>query len=209
MNLASKKAFRVVKYLLGNTSVKQREISRSTGVALGYVNEIVNYSLDIGVLEKKSGHYGVDDPVRLLEKVSFDRPFKGLELAEFRLPAFSIDESESLLIKQLGGDDLEYAFTAFSGLRRYFEYHISYPLVHIYVSNSGAINYVERGEGAVPVVFLKADRPEIFGESREIDGTRVCDNVQVAIDLFSSGLGRDAAIKFLEVIRAGDQRYPS
>lgn len=206
MNFASKKAYRVVKYLLGHTRTSQRGIAREMGVALGHVNEIVNYALDIGVLGKKSGHYTVDDPVRLLEKVSFDRPLRQLEMATFRLPSVSIDESESLLYKEFERNDLEYAFTGFSGLRRYFEYHISYPLIQVYVANDEATSYLEQGEGAIPVVFLKADRPEIFEDSINVDGSRVCDDIQVVIDLFSSGIGRDAAIKFLGVIRDGKQR---
>lgn len=203
MNLTSKKAYVVIKYLLGHTKTSQREIARETGVALGYVNEIVNYALDIGVMEKKAGHYGVGDPIRLLEKVSFDRPLKQLEITRFLLPSVSIDESESSLIKDFEHNNLEYAFTGFSGLRRYFEYHISYPLIQVYVANDESTSYVEQGEGAISVVFLKADRPEIFGSSKNVDGSRICDDIQVVIDLFSSGVGRDAAIKFLEVIRDG------
>jgi len=203
MNLTSKKAYKVVKYLLGHTKTSQRGIARETGVALGYVNEIINYTLDIGVMEKKAGYYTVRDTVRLLEKVSFDRPFKQLELTKFRLPSISIDESESFLIENFTHNNLEYAFTGFSGLRRYFEYHLSYPLIQVYVANDEATSYVEQGEGAIPVVFLKSDRPEIFGGSKNVDGSRVCDDIQVVIDLFSSGVGRDAAIKFLGVIRDG------
>ena len=203
MNLTSKKAYKVVKYLLGHTKTSQRGIARETGVALGYVNEIVNYTLDIGVMEKKAGYYTVGNTVRLLEKVSFDRPFKQLELTKFRLPSVSIDESESFLIEDFTHNNLEYAFTGFSGLRRYFEYHISYPLIQVYVANDEAPSYVEQGEGAIPVVFIKADRPEIFGSSKNVNGSRVCDDIQVVIDLFSSGVGRDAAIKFLGVIRDG------
>jgi len=205
LNFTSKKAYKVAKYLLGNIKTSQREIHRETGVSLGYVNEIINYSLDIGVLKREKGYYAVDDPVRLLEKIGFDRPFKGLETNIFRLPAISIAESESLLIEQLESNDLKYTFTAFSGLRRYFEYHISYPLIHIYVENSSVTKVVEQGEGAVPVIILKADRPDIWKDSKRVKESHVCDQVQVIIDLFSSGIGRDAAIKFLEAIRVGRQ----
>ena len=38
---------------------------------------------------------------------------------------------------------------------------------------------------------------------RNVDEFSVCDPAQIAIDLFCSGVGRDAAVKFLEVVRGG------
>jgi len=55
---------------------------------------------------------------------------------------------------------------------------------------------MEKGEGVIPVVVLYEDRPDIFIESSAMKNRHVCDEIQIIIDLFSSGVGRDEAIKY-------------
>lgn len=209
MKLTSKKAFRVVKYLLEHPEISQRELSRKTGVSLGHVNEIVNYLSDTRIVSKTSRSCILKDSARLLEKISFERPFNRLEVSTFRLPTISIKESEDMFKNICKANDVRYAFTVFSGLKRYYEYHISYPSIHSYVSEQNIENIIEHGEGAIPIFLLKPDRSDILREAREINDFYVCDKVQIVVDLFSSGLGRDAAIKFLKVIQYGDKRDSS
>jgi len=51
--------------------------------------------------------------------------------------------------------------------------------------------------------LLYPDQQPIIEETRNIEGFSVCSPVQVVIDLFCSGVGRDAAIKLLDVILGG------
>jgi hypothetical protein len=206
MKLTSKKAFKVAKYLLEHPKTSQLELSNKTDVALGYVNEIVNYLYDLNMVSKKSRACVLDDPVRLLEKISFERPLKRLEAATFRLPTTFIRESEETIRNICQKKHVRYTLTVFSGLKRYYEYHISYPSVHAYVSDISIGEQMEHGEGAIPITLLKPDRSDILNESNEINGFHVCDRIQIIVDLFSSGLGRDAAIKFLEVVQHGDHK---
>jgi hypothetical protein len=202
LKVTSTKAFRVIKHILAEPEFSQREVARETGVGLGYVNEVVNYLVNIGVVYKKN-HYTLGDPVKLLEKVGFDRPLASLEVDRFRMPASSVDDTERMISETLMNDGVNYAFTGFSGLRRYFEYHISYPKVHFYVLDESGVVDLERGEGPVEVVALRADMDSILDEAVVVRGARVCSREQVIVDLFSSGIGRDAAIKFLEATRLG------
>lgn len=206
MKLTSLKSYRVIRFLLEHPVSSQLEISRKTEVALGYVNKIVNYLYDINIVAKKSRRCILREPIRLLELISFERPLKWLEVASFRLPTTSIIKSEELIGNICQKHQVGYAFTVFSGLRRYFEYHISYPSVHVYVDDEEVVERIERGEGAVPIILLKPDRPDILAGSSEIEGYGVCDRIQIIVDLFSGGLGRDAAMKFLEVIQRGDEK---
>jgi hypothetical protein len=202
LKVTSKKAFMVIKRILADPEFSQREVAKETGVGLGYVNEVVNYLVSIGVVYRKN-HYILGDPIRLLEKISFDRPLASLELNHFRMPTSTVDETEQMISETLEMENVSYAFTGFSGLRRYFEYHISYPKVHFYVPDGRGVVGLEQGEGPVEVVALRADMGSILDEAEVVRGVRVCSREQVIIDLFSSGIGRDAAIKFLEATRLG------
>lgn len=208
MKLTSKKSYRVIEHLLEHPETSQLELSNETEVALGHVNKIINYLYDLNIVSKKPRGCILKDPLRLLEKISFERPLKRLETATLRLPTTSIAETEEILDETCDENGVGYALTSFSGLRRYYEYHISYPSVHAYVSDPRIEGKMQHGEGAVPVTLLNPDRPEILAESREIDGLRACDRIQIVVDLFSGGYGRDAAMKFLEVIQHGAEENP-
>ena len=66
------------------------------------------------------------------------------------------------------------------------------------MEDESALRHFERGEGSIQVVALRADLENIWNDMSMVDGFSVCDREQVVVDLFSSGVGRDAAIKFLE-----------
>ena len=196
MNLSSLQSYRVAKRLLEVRSSSQTDISTSTGVAVGYVNEIVHGLSDLNIVRVEYGETVLIDYVKLLEKISFDRPYKRLVYAELRLPASTITETERLVTSFCVGNGVEYAYTMYSALRHYYEYHITYPTIHVYMRDPEESVGMERGEGAVPVVVLRPDRPDILEQSMIDTGCRICDRTQVLIDLYSSGVGRDAAIRF-------------
>lgn len=203
MKLTSKKTFRVVKYLLKNYQTNQLAVSQETGVAYGRVNEVVNFLFDLGIVSKGWRRCTLEDPVRLLEAIALERPLNRTVRSCFRLEATSVREGEEVLRRASQRGGARYALTVFSGLRRLYEYHITYPSIHSYVSDVGLEREVPHGEGPITLFLLSPDHPDILKTVREIDGFSVCDPTQVAIDLFCSGVGRDAAIKFLEVVRRG------
>ncbi|MBD3207694.1 hypothetical protein GF319_15300 [Candidatus Bathyarchaeota archaeon] len=195
MNLKSEKSYLVAKYLLLNRATSQTEISQNTQVAVGYVNEVVHYLSDLDIVRIDYGETRLVDYARLLDKISLDRSFKRLIKETIRLPASNIAKTEDMVSSYCKENNIRHAFTGFSGLRRYYEYHINYPMVHVYVQNHKGLNNLEKGEGITPVIILKTDRPDIMSESVTVNNLTVCGKIQVIIDLYSSGIGRDAAIK--------------
>ena len=108
----------------------------------------------------------------------------------------TIKETEKKLQNYCENNNVKYAFSGFSALKYFYEYHINYPIVHIYLENTDYLNSLEKGEGTIPVEILNPDRSDIFLNSTPLNNTNLCEKMQVIIDLYSSGLGRDAAIKF-------------
>lgn len=196
MNLSSLQSYRVAKHLLEHRTSSQTDISNETGVAIGYVNEIVHELSDLNIAKIEYGKTMLVDHVKLLEKISFDRLYKKLVHGELRLPTSSIKETEKMVSRYCMDNDIEYAYSMYSALKHYYEYHITYPTIHVYIKDPQKIMEIEQGEGAVPVTVLKPDRPDIIEQSIIRAENRICDKTQVLIDLYSSGLGRDAAIRF-------------
>ena len=196
MNLKSKKSYRIAKYLLSNRVTSQTEISLNTDVAIGYVNEVLHYLSDLDIVKISYGETKLLDYAKLLDKISLDRSFKKIIKETIRLPTSTIKDTENMLKSFCHNNKIKYAFTGFSGLRHYYEYHISYPLVHIYIQNENDILNIEKGEGVIPVVLLKTDRSDIMSDSKMVNNVNICGKIQLIIDLYSSGIGRDAAIKY-------------
>lgn len=206
MKLTSSKSYKVAKYLLAHKDTNQLEISRETGVAYGWTNEVVNFLYDRGIVSKGWRRCELEDPLQLLEVIALERPLSGLVTSSFRLEALSVGEGEEVLRRVCGEHGISYGLTAFSGLKRYYEYYITFPEVHAYVSNEKVKNYIVHGRGPISLSLLVPDQASILEETETRDGFSVCSPVQVVVDLFCSGAGRDAAIKFLEVIRNGNVR---
>lgn len=198
MKLTSKKAYRVVSFLLENPETNQLLISKGTGVAYGWVNEIVNFLNQLDIVSKGWRRCALQDPVRLLEMISFERPLNRLVRGSFRLETASALEGEKALKDACEESGVRYGLTVFSGLKRYYQYHIAYPSIHTYVSSDMVEDRIPHGEGPVTLILLSPDHPDILGQTRTVEGFSTCSPTQTAIDLFCSGVGRDAAVKFLE-----------
>jgi len=209
MKLTSPQAYRVVKFLLEHKKTNQLEVSRETGVAYGWTNEVINFLYDRGIVSKGWRRCELENPLQLLEIIALERPLNVLVKSSFKLEVLSIVEGEKILRKVCEEYGIKYGLTVFSGLRRYYEYYITFPEIHAYVSDEKMANYVPHGRGPITLSLLHPDQECILRETRKLEGFSVCSPVQVAIDLFCSGVGRDAAIKLLEVIRDGKLRSVS
>ncbi|MCW4051079.1 MAG: hypothetical protein NWE89_15250 [Candidatus Bathyarchaeota archaeon] len=207
MNFKSLKSYRIAKYLLNNRISSQTKISNETEIAIGYVNEVLHDLADLDIVKIGYGKTTLIDYAKFLDKISMDRSFKKNIKKTFRLPTLSIVETENMLKRYCNINKIDYAFSGFSALRHFYVYHISYPLVHIYIQNTDDLIGLEQGEGAIPVVVLKPDRPDIFLNSFLINDVSICEKMQVIIDLYSSGLGRDAAIKYYRDMKWSNEIY--
>ena len=200
MKLTSKRAFKVVKYLLENPETNQSSISKDAGVAYSWVNEVINFLYDVGIVSKGWRRCKLEDAVRLLEMIAFERPLNRLIRSAFRLETASIVEGERSLKEACEMRGIKYALTVFSGLRRFYEYYITYPSIHAYASSENVENSIPHGEGPITLFLLSPDHSDILEEAKMINGSFVCSPTQIAIDLFCSGVGRDAAVKLIEMI---------
>lgn len=203
MKLTSPKAYKIIEYLLGHKRTNQLEISRETGVAYGWVNDVVNFLYDRGIVSKGWRQCELENPLQLLEVIALERPLSKLVRSSFRLEVLSVAEGEELLRRTCVEQGVEYGLTVFSGLKRFYEYYITFPEIHAYVSDEKLENYISHGRGPITLSLLCPDQQGILEKTREIGGFLACSPVQVVIDLFCSGVGRDAAVKLLEVIRDG------
>jgi hypothetical protein len=191
----------VIKYILNNKIINQKRMSEKVKVSTPYINDIMMHLKQLDIVIKKSQFYYLNDPFKLLQLISYERPFNGLKKMEIRLEIDNIIDSEKIIKKICNDNNIKYSFTMFNGLKRYFEYHINYPSIHLYIENMEIINKFPRGEGPIPIIFIEPDHKFILNDVEKINDFIICDKAQILIDLFSSGIGKDSAYKFMNVIK--------
>jgi len=162
---------------------------------------VVNFLKDAGIVSVGWRSCELIDAIHLLEVLAFQRPFDKVIVRSFNLEVLSIADGEDLIRESCKRNRMRYGLTMFSGLRRFMEYYITYPTIHAYVEDIGVSDKMPKGNGPVSINLLSADHKDILDSSVEVEDYSVCSKAQVIIDLFSSGFGRDAAIKLVETMR--------
>ncbi len=206
VKLTAEQTYQIILFLLATIRSKQTEISRFTGASKSQVNRLVTNLLDAGVLRHIEDRLlEVSDPIRLLDKIAFERPLSRLVRKEMQLEYSEVHRVEAAISSACKRSKIKYAFTCFSALNKYYRYHITYPTVHVYVDEQAELeNKLPLGKGAVLVQILVPDHEIIMQTVRAKDGFVLVDPVQVIIDLFCLGsIGRDGAMKLWEVVKNG------
>lgn len=203
MKLTSPKTYEIIKCLLKHRETNQFYISRETGVSYGWTNEVINYLYDRGIVSKSWRRCELDEPLQLLEFIALERPLEKLVMSSFQLEVSSIADGEELLARACEATKTTYGLTVFSGLRRFYEYYITFAEIHAYVSAEGVTNLISSGRGPIALKLLAPDQQSILKETSRREGFSICSPIQVVIDLFCSNTGRDAAVKLLELIHNG------
>lgn len=205
VKLTAEQTYQIILFLLGTIRSSQTDISRFTGVSKSQVNRLVTNLIDTGVIKHvESRLLEVGDPIRLLDKIAFERPLSKLVRKETQLEYSEVDKVEDAIRNVCKRSKIQYALTCFSALNKYHQYHITYPTVHVYTNEQAELeSKLPLGKGAIMVQLLVPDHEIIMQTARVKDGFSLVDPVQVVIDLFCLGsIGRDGAIKLWEVIRS-------
>jgi hypothetical protein len=166
-------------------------------------SDVINFLYDRGIVSKHWRRCELDEPLQLLESIAFERPLNKLITSSSQLEVSSIADGEKLLKRACEATKAKYGLTVFSGLKRFYEYYITFAEIHAYVSTEEVKNHITSGRGPITLKLLIPEHQSILKETKRIEGFSVCSPIQVVIDLFCSNIGRDAAVKFLELIHNG------
>jgi len=172
-------------------------MTKELDIPITTINNTIKTLKKIEVIKNENKHYRLVDIFLLLQYITMNRPFNTLDSKIMRVAYNEVNMIENYLGFIFKNNNIKYGFTCFSGLKRYYEYTISYPMIHVYVSDLKIVEKIQKGDGPIPVIFLKPDQDSILKDVIEIDNYKVCDKIQVIIDLFSSGIGKDAAYNYL------------
>jgi len=203
LKLTAPASYSIIEYILENPTASQIEIAKHAHVSRSMVNYIVrDLSLRGVVSQSGKGRMRLQDPLKLLEALSFERPLKSLIVEEFHTEQSDVKLVEHQIRNAADKSGSSYAFTCFSALSKYINYYLTYPTVHAYSDKPKELrSKITEGRGAVNVKILEPDIPQILKETHLVDGLKIEEPVQTVIDLFCLGEeGRDGAMKLYEEV---------
>jgi DNA-binding Lrp family transcriptional regulator len=201
IRLSSAQTFKVVTYIMSHPRTSQVEVAKETGASRNLVNHVVSKLVAPGILAQRGKlDLRLEDPLRLLETMSVQRPLSSLIVKEVRTEESEVSRVEKLIREVAGAKG--YALTCFSALSKRTSYYITYPTVHVYSRKPAELSDgLAPGRGDVTVQILKPDSETILDNAGRSRGFTVVEPVQVVIDLFClGGPGRDGAMKLYKEI---------
>jgi len=211
VSLSYPKSMRIVRYLLTNKNTTQTEIADKTNVSIGLVNKIVTYLVENNMARYKRRNLVLTEPWKLLNEIAWSRNMEQLRTGTYFMPdRFSTTEELEEKIKQIfNSENVRYSLTLFSAASRYTSYMKKYDVIQLYAEHlSESLKKVliqelnPDSKGQIQLEIFEPDSIEIFRESSNRDGFRVCSKIQTVIDLYCFGnIGRDLAIELYSKIR--------
>jgi hypothetical protein len=208
LNLFGGKAADVIRVLLVNypTTWTIRELSRESGVALGWTHEVCMTLIQerFAIRESERQEIKLMEPLALLKRWANNYNFT----ADNRfIDYYAGDEDVTKLLNRLGGvDGPKYAVTGLAGALLVAPF-VRPTNVHIYVISEDDAGRWAKQLSLMPieengnVKFALAPSGGVFYGSQDADGVEVVSDVQLYIDLLNyPGRGEEAAREILKLI---------
>lgn len=176
VNFASKQTFKVVEFVLEKKEFTQYAVVKELKLAMGTVNNCFAFLLEKGFIVRKDQKYALEDPVGLVDAVSFFRNMKDLLIFEF---SSSYDEAE--LQKKLPTNAV---FCMESALAQYSNYYVS-NVVSVYLPKKDALILQKKlGAGIGNKTILKVfEEKPVVSKKIEWKGKWFTGQVRTVIDL--------------------------
>lgn len=176
VNLASKQTFKVVEYILEKKEFTQYSAKKDLKVAMGTVNNCFGYLLEKNFIRKTDKNYVLENPVGLIEAVSFFRSMKDLLLFEFE-SSYEKADLEKKLPKNA-------VFCLESALAGYSNYYVS-SVISVYLSKKQVGELKKKldvGVGSRTLLRIFEEKPFI-SKKIEINKRLFTGKVRTIIDL--------------------------
>jgi len=208
LNLFGGKAADVIRVLLVNypTTWTIRELSRESGVALGWTHEVCMTLIQerFAIRESERQEINLMEPLALLKRWANNYNFTAVNRF---IDYYAGDEDVTKLLNRLGGvDGPKYAVTGLAGALLVAPF-VRPTNVHIYVISEDDVGRWAKQLSLMPieengnVKFAIAPSGGVFYGSQDADGVEVVSDVQLYIDLLNyPGRGEEAAREILKLI---------
>ena len=182
-------SWRIVTRLLFSGPSSIRKLSKEEGVSYSWAHATVTRLIDMGVAERTSMGVEVVDIDRLMDGISWERPFNRLLLDEIPIEGDDYMEAARDIGNTLNHWNLRHAYTAFTAGGLYTGHSQRFDKLYIYIEKRSLNDirgslYTEGGNLALNV--YRSDR-RVFQNTQEIENLILTTPSTTLLDLIGLG----------------------
>lgn len=207
VKVTSDKSWKIVSRLLKEKMTSIRQLSVIEGISYGWAHATVQSLIGQGIVTKKGNYVTISDFNKLLNGISWERPFENLLVKEINVEYKDAIKAARELSHMLDNSGIKFAFTGYTAGGLYTGYAVRHDSIYIYLekdeidlfTKTFQINGTAEDKG-IKVKIYAPDRG-VFNNVVEKEGIRIVSPAQTLLDL--AGLGYSG----MDITKAMVEKY--
>jgi len=209
VKVTSEKSWKIVSRLLKEKMTSIRQLSIIEGISYGWAHATVQSLIGQGIVTKKGNYVSISDVNKLLNGISWERPFENLFVKEINVEYNDANGAARELSHMLDNSGIKFAFTGYTAGGLYTGYAVRHDSIYIYLekdeidlfTQTFQTNGTAENKG-IKVRIYAPDR-QVFDNLVEKEGIKVVSPAQALLDL--AGLGYSG----MDITKAMVDKYGS
>ena len=193
VKITTDKSWKVISRLLKEKATSIRQLAISEKVSYGWAHKTIQGLLAQGIATRTNNYVKISDVNKLLNGISWERPFENLRIAEITIDDDSAIRAAKEISQTLKQENVTFAFTSYTAGGLYTGYAVRHDALYLYIAGKEALNLFtelfksnDKTKRGIKAYMYSPDR-DVFTTSRELESIRVTSPAQTLLDL--AGLG--------------------
>lgn len=193
VKVTSEKSWKIVSRLLKEKMTSIRQLSIIEGVSYGWAHATVQSLIGQGIVTKKGNYVSISDVNKLLNGISWERPFENLLVKEINVEYNDATAAARELSHMLDNSGIKFAFTGYTVGGLYTGYAVRHDSIYIYLEKDEIDLFTKTfqitgtaEDKGIKVKIYAPDR-NVFYDMVEKEGIKIVSPAQALLDLAGMG----------------------
>ena len=193
VKVTSEKSWKIVSRLLKEKMTSIRQLSIIEGISYGWAHATVQSLISQGIVTKKGNYVTISDVNKLLNGISWERPFENLHVKEINVEYNDATAAARELSHMLDNSGIKFAFTGYTAGGLYTGYAVRHDSIYIYLEKdeidlfTKTFQTSETAENKGIKVKIYAPDRGVYYDAVEKEGIRIVSPAQALLDLAGMG----------------------
>lgn len=207
VKLTSDKSWKIVSALIKEKTASIRHLSLIKNVSYAWTHKVIQALLSQNVVVRTGNLVSVSDVNKLLNGISWERPFENLFIKDIRIKRKSAFDAAQYITDLSESANINCVFTSYTAAGLYTGYSTRGDIAYLYIKTTDIDRLVEIlsdeiGDDGIIVKLYSPDR-DVFIDKRMLEGVEVVSPEQTLLDV--AGLG----YKGKDILKATVDNYAS
>ena len=209
VKVTSEKSWKIVSRLLKEKMTSIRQLSIIENISYGWAHATVQSLIGQGIVIKKGNYVTISDVNKLLNGISWERPFENLLVKEINVEYNDATAAARQLSHMLDNSGIKFAFTGYTAGGLYTGYAVRHDSIYIYLEKNEIDLFTKTfqttgttEDKGIKVRIYVPDR-NVFYDVVEKEGIKLVSPAQALLDL--AGMGYSG----MDITKAMVEKYGS